>query len=228
MSKNRSTRQIVGMYDYIKDPQAITVESFRQIEALADLSQLDQRLHPIALRLIHTCGQVNIIEHLKVHGDVMVNGIAALRDSASVLCDVEMVRQGLSKGFLKSEPQCFLNHKDVAAQAKEQGITRSMQALTHWRDTMKGAVIVIGNAPTALFRYLEMLEQGADKPALIIAMPVGFVGAAESKQALYEYACRNNIAAITLFGRVGGSALAAAAFNAIAGSLHSVSSYDGR
>lgn len=215
------------MFDYIKDPDVITAESFKQIAALADLSQLDVCLHPIALRLIHTCGQVNIIDQLQVHGDVMGKGGNALQSSAAILCDVEMVKNGLSKRFLQSEPLCFLNQADVAPLAKQQGITRSMCALMHWKPYLANAIVVIGNAPTALFRYLEMLQQGAEKPALIIAMPVGFVGAAESKEALIEYVSNHDIAAITLSGRSGGSALAAAAFNAIAMNSKLGSSYDG-
>jgi len=204
------------MYQYIKDPAAITAESFKQIAELVDLNHIDEPLHPLALRLIHTSGQIDIIDNLKFTGDVMAQGIAALQQAAPVLCDVEMVKNGLSKKYLTSEPLCLLNRSGVAAEAKRLGITRSMCALTHWNAYLKGAVVVIGNAPTALFRYLEMLQQGAEKPALIIGMPVGFVGAAESKQALLDYASENNIASVTLTGRVGGSALAAAAFNAVA------------
>lgn len=215
------------MYQYIKDPAAITAESFKQIEALADLSHLDKNLHPLALRLIHSSGQLDIVDHLQINGDVMTCGISALGQAAAVLCDVEMVKHGLSKKYLTSEPLCFLNRSGVASEAKRLGITRSMCALLHWKTYLSGAIVVIGNAPTALYRYLEMLQQGAEKPALVIAMPVGFVGAAESKQALLEYSIENDIAAITLRGRVGGSALAAAAFNAIAMSAKKQNSYDG-
>lgn len=215
------------MYRYIKDPAEITAESFKLIAQLVDLSHLNENIQPLALRLIHTSGQLDIIDKLEFTGAVMEQGIAALRQSAPVLCDVEMVKHGLSKKYLTSEPLCFLNRSGVAAEAKRLGITRSMCALTHWGSYLTDAIVVIGNAPTALFKYLEMLQQGAEKPALIIGMPVGFVGAAESKQALLDYASENNIASVTLKGRVGGSALAAAAFNAIAMSAKKQASYDG-
>jgi precorrin-8X/cobalt-precorrin-8 methylmutase len=142
-------------------------------------------------------------------------GLEALRRGATVLCDVEMVRYGLSRRYLQGDVLCFVNAEPE--QANQRGETRSMRALSHWSKHLAGSIVVIGNAPTALFRLLEMLYAGAPRPALIIAMPVGFIGAQEAKQALIEHAPDIlNIPCVTLQGRRGGSALTAATLNALA------------
>jgi precorrin-8X/cobalt-precorrin-8 methylmutase len=202
-------------YSYIKDPQQIESESFKQIRQLSDLSGLSREQQQVAMRVIHSTGIPQIAEQIRFSDAACERGMAALGQQCNILCDVEMVKQGLTKRMLAQDPFCFLNNPQVAAQAKQTGETRTMAALTHWSSLIKGSVIVIGNAPTALFRLLEMLSQSVDKPALIIAMPVGFVGAAESKQALWDDHESLAVECITLLGREGGSAVTAASCNAL-------------
>jgi precorrin-8X/cobalt-precorrin-8 methylmutase len=142
-------------------------------------------------------------------------GQQALRRDCAILCDVEMVRHGITRRMRETEPLCFLNDERVPPLARARGETRSMAALDLWQPHLAGSLVLIGNAPTALFRLLEMLEAGANKPALVIAMPVGFVGAAESKQALWDAHQRLGVECITLLGRQGGSAVTAASCNAL-------------
>lgn len=202
------------MYEYEKDPHAIEVESFRQIRALTDLGALSADEAQVAMRLIHTCGDPSLVEDIYLSEHAVSAGLNAASKQAAVLCDVEMVKQGLTRRFQDSPVHCFLNDKRVPELAKSKGETRSMAALELWQPHLKGSVIIIGNAPTALFRLLEMIADGADKPALIIGMPVGFVGAAESKEALIEAADSMNLNVMSLRGRRGGSALSASAWNA--------------
>ena len=202
------------MYEYEKDPHAIEVESFRQIRALTDLGALSANEAQVAMRLIHTCGDPSLVEDIYLSEHAVSAGLNAASKQAAVLCDVEMVKQGLTRRFQDSPVHCFLNDKRVPELAKSKGETRSMAALELWQPHLKGSVIIIGNAPTALFRLLEMIADGADKPALIIGMPVGFVGAAESKEALIEAADSMNLNVMSLRGRRGGSALSASAWNA--------------
>ena len=142
-------------------------------------------------------------------------GREALVNHQAILCDVEMVKQGITKRMIQNPPLCYLNHEDSAAIAKQRGETRSMAALDLWGDQLAASVVVIGNAPTALFRLLEMIKAGAPKPALIVGIPVGFVGAAESKQALWDIHEELGIECITLLGRQGGSAAASSVVNAL-------------
>jgi len=203
------------MDDYLKDPIAIEEKSFAMIKAASDLSHLDDEQQQIAMRLIHTCGNPDIVQQLRISNNAIAAGIAALNKKAAVLCDVEMVRNGLTKRYLEVEPLCFLNHDGVAEIAKERKESRSMCALNHWQDDLDGAIAIIGNAPTALYRLMEMIEQGTAKPALTIGIPVGFVGAAESKNYLWNNHKSLGIECITILGRSGGSALAAGAFNTL-------------
>lgn len=200
---------------YLKDPLAIEQESFRQIRALARLDHLNPDQRQIAMRLVHTCGDPAITEQLSFSENAVSAGLAALDSGAPILCDVEMVRHGLTRRLLQNPAHCFLNEPEVPDLARERQETRTMAALTLWRPLLAGSIVLIGNAPTALFRLLEMLGEGADRPALIIGMPVGFVGAAESKAALWEYHRSLSIECIALLGRQGGSALTAAACNAL-------------
>lgn len=204
------------MFNYIRDPEQITEESFRRINTVANLDKFDANARQIATRLIHTCGDPDVIDQLVMSEKAIRCGIEGVMQGRPVLCDVEMVRHGINRKWLKTDVLCFINHQDVAARAKLNGETRTMTALQHWQDHLDQSIVVIGNAPTALFRLLEMITAGASVPALIIGMPVGFVGAVESKQALYDFAEQQDIPIITLFGRRGGSALAAATLNAIA------------
>lgn len=202
------------MYEYEKDPHAIEVESFRQIRELTDLSSLTADEAQVAMRLIHTCGDPSLIDDIFLSEQAVSSGLQAATNKSVVLCDVEMVKQGLTRRFQESSVHCFLNDERVPELAKSKGETRSMAALELWQPHLKDSVVIIGNAPTALFRLLEMIAAGADKPALIIGMPVGFVGAAESKDALIEAADSMKLNVMSLRGRRGGSALSASAWNA--------------
>ncbi len=202
-------------YDYLRDPAAIEAASFAAIDAAVALTGWEPGMARVARRLVHACGDPAVVERLTWVHDPVTAGRQALGRGAAVLCDVEMVRHGLSRRFLAGNPLlCHLHDPGVAESARARGWTRSMTAVDQWET--QGAVVVVGNAPTALFRLLERLQAGAAKPALVIAMPVGFIGAAESKEAALEYARDSGLPLIALRGRVGGSALACAALNAIA------------
>ena len=203
-------------YGYLRDPQAIYDKSFAIVREEADFSQLPESLHDVAVRLIHACGMTDLPSDLAWGGDPAAAGSAALRRGAPILVDAMMVRHGIIDRVLPAGNQiiCTLNTFGVEKTAKQRGDTRSAVAVEKWREDMAGAVVCIGNAPTALFRLLEMLGTGAPKPAVILGFPVGFVGAAESKQALIDGA--GDIPYLTLRGRRGGSAIAAAAVNALA------------
>ncbi|WP_432473426.1 precorrin-8X methylmutase [Amphritea sp. HPY] len=202
-------------FEYEINPQAIEQESFRQIRALTDLSGLSREQQQVVMRVVHSVGIPEIAAQVRFSANACTSGMQALANDCEILCDVEMVKQGITKRMISSLPLCFLNDPQAAAIAKERGETRSMAALELWRPSLAGSVVVIGNAPTALFRLLEIIEAGADKPALVIGMPVGFVGAAESKQALWDCHQQLGIECITLLGREGGSAVTAATCNAL-------------
>jgi precorrin-8X/cobalt-precorrin-8 methylmutase len=202
--------------DYIKDPHQIEEKSFRLIRAATDLSGFDETEQQLVMRLVHTSGNPQVAQKVRISASAIDAGIAALNRNVAVLCDVEMVKQGLTKRYLDAEPLCFLNHEKTAELARASGETRSMSALQLWTPHIEDSIVIIGNAPTALFRLLEMLEAGSARPSLIIGMPVGFVGAPESKDYLWDQRNNLGVECITLQGRVGGSALAAGAFNTLA------------
>jgi precorrin-8X/cobalt-precorrin-8 methylmutase len=201
---------------YLRDPDAIYAQSFATIHAEADLGALPQALHDVAIRMIHACGMVDLAADIAADAGVADAAGHALGRGAPIFCDCEMVRAGIITRFLPpdAKPLVTLNDTAVPELARSLGTTRSAAAVELWRDRLAGAVIVIGNAPTALFHLLELLEQGAPRPAAIIATPVGFVGAAESKALLATG--RHGVPWLTVRGRRGGSAIASAAFNAIA------------
>ncbi len=196
-------------YDYLRDPAAIYRRSFALIREAADLADLPRDLKPVATRLIHTCGDVSIVDDLIASPGAATRGRKALAAGATLLVDAEMVAAGITS----RNARCFLNDKRVPALAKRLGTTRSAAAVELWRPHLAAAVIAIGNAPTALFHLLEMIAAGAPRPALILGFPVGFVGAAEAKAALAKNPW--GIPFIAVKGRRGGSALAAAAVNAL-------------
>ncbi len=202
-------------YRYIKDPQEIERQSFQQIRAQTDLAGLSVEQQQVVMRIVHSVGIPSIARQIRFSENACTAGIGALRGSAKILCDVEMVKQGLTKRMLEQAPLCFLNDPEVAVLAKQRRETRTMAALTHWQTALAGSIVLIGNAPTALFRLLEMLAAGAQKPALVIGMPVGFVGAAESKQALWDDHQKLGVECITILGKEGGSAVTAASCNAL-------------
>ncbi|NQV84154.1 MAG: precorrin-8X methylmutase [Rhodospirillales bacterium] len=209
------------MFDYIRDPAEIYEKSFATVRAETDLSGLEAAEANVAVRLIHACGLPAIATDLVFGPGAVAAGRNALAGGATVLVDVEMVAHGIICGRLpaKNDVVCTLNDDGIRSAAENGNTTRSAAAVDLWQDRLDGAVVAIGNAPTALFRLLELLGSGAPRPAVICGFPVGFVGAAESKDALVECATEWDIAFITLKGRMGGSALAAASVNALAGDV---------
>lgn len=204
------------MLDYIRDGQEIYRQSFATIRAEADLSRIPADLEKLAVRVIHACGMVDVVDDLRFSEGAGAAGRSALAQGAPILCDAGMVAQGITRARLpaNNEVICTLAHRDVPSLARELGNTRSAAALELWRPHLAGSVVVIGNAPTALFHLLDMLDAGAPKPALILGFPVGFVGAAESKATLAEDS--RGVPYVVVHGRRGGSAMAAAAVNALA------------
>ncbi|GAA6617292.1 precorrin-8X methylmutase [Scytonema sp. NUACC26] len=202
--------------NYIRDGNEIYRKSFATIRSEANLSVLAPDVAPVAVRLIHACGMTDIVNDLAASPTAVISGRTALAAGATILCDCRMVAEGITRKRLPTENAviCTLNYPEVPELAQKLATTRSAAALELWRSHLEGAVVAIGNAPTALFHLLEMLDDGAPKPALILGFPVGFVGAAESKAALAEDS--RGVPFITLHGRRGGSAIAAAAVNALA------------
>jgi precorrin-8X/cobalt-precorrin-8 methylmutase len=202
--------------DYLRDGAAIYRQSFAIIRAEADLSRFTPDEADIAVRMIHACGQVDVAQHIVFGGNVVAAARNALTAGAPILCDAEMVAHGITRARLpaRNEVICTLNDSRTPEIAAKLETTRSAAALDLWRARFEGAVVAIGNAPTALFRLLEMLDTDAPKPAAILGIPVGFVGAAESKEALA--ANSRGVPFLIVRGRIGGSAMTAAAVNALA------------
>jgi precorrin-8X/cobalt-precorrin-8 methylmutase len=201
--------------DYEINPTAIERESFRIIRELADLDAFDTTEQQVVMRIIHSLGMPEVAASVRFSANACGAGIAALERDCPILCDVEMVKQGVTRRMRKTPPICFLNDERVPELAKARGETRSMAALELWQSQLSDSLVLIGNAPTALYRLLEMIAAGVAKPALIIAMPVGFVGAAESKDLLWDTHQNLGVECITLIGRQGGSAVTAASCNAL-------------
>ncbi len=211
-------------FDYVIDPKAIEKNSFEMIRKLTKLDGLDQSQQQVVMRIVHSVGMPEVAGKVRFSAKACESGQAALAAGKAIFCDVEMVKQGITKRMIQQPPLCLLNDPRTVAQAKATGETRSMAALKYWGDQLAGSIVVIGNAPTALFRLLEMIEQenkkdgrkeSINKPALIIGMPVGFIGAAESKQALWDVHQGLGIECITLLGNQGGSAVSSATCNAL-------------
>src|SRR3954452_9362343 len=202
------------MYEYEKDGDAIYRRSFATIRAEADLAGLPEDVARVAVRMIHACGQVDLVADLSYSPDVVRRAREALEAGAPVLCDAEMVASGVTRRRLPKDNDvvCTLNDPRTPGLAGELGTTRTAAALELWRDRLEGAVVAIGNAPTARFPLLEMVAAGAPRPAAVLGIPVGFVGAVESKQAL----AASDLDFLVVHGRRGGSAIPAAAVNAIA------------
>jgi precorrin-8X/cobalt-precorrin-8 methylmutase len=201
--------------DYIKDPAEIYRLSFATIEAEARLERLPASLRAVARRMIHACGMTDLVDDLAWNGDPVAAARHALEGGAPILTDAQMVASGIIRArFPKTDIVCVIAEDEVAETARRLGTTRSAASIELWRNRLQGAIVAIGNAPTALFHLLDMIEAGGPKPAAIFGFPVGFVGAMESKQALID--ARLGIPYLTLRGRRGGSAIAAAAINALA------------
>ena len=204
------------MFDYIRDGNEIYRKSFEMIRLESDLEKFPEDVSKVAVRMIHACGMTDIVKDLEYSSTVVQSCKKALIAGAPILCDSYMVAEGVTKKRLPKNNKvlCTLNDPEVPQLAKRLRNTRSAAALEFWRFHIEGAIVVIGNAPTALFRLLEMLDEGVPRPAVILGFPVGFVGAVESKVALA--ADSRNVPFLTLHGRRGGSAIAAAAVNALA------------
>jgi precorrin-8X/cobalt-precorrin-8 methylmutase len=202
------------VFDYIRDPAEITRRSFEIIAAEADLASLPPDIAPVAARLVHASGMTDIVADLAYSGGAGTLGRAALQRGAPILCDVRMVSSGLTTMLAgRNNVHVALDSPGAPALAQRSGQTRTAAGLELLAERLEAAVVVIGNAPTALFRLLEMVAGGAGKPALVLGFPVGFVGAAESKSALAANSL--GLPFIALLGRRGGSAMAAAALNAL-------------
>lgn len=203
-------------YTYERNPAEIYRRSFSTIRSEADLSGLPPDVATVAVRMIHTCGQTDLPADLAYSDEVVAKGRAALEAGAPVLCDATMVASGITRSRLPAQNPviCMLGDPSVPSLARARGTTRSAAAVELWWELLEGSVVAIGNAPTALFRLLELIDSGAPKPAAVIGVPVGFIGAAESKVALAEH--QGGLEYLVVHGRRGGSALAAAAVNAIA------------
>ena len=206
---------IVAQGAHLRDPEAIYRASFAAIRREAPVDRLPEDLQPLALRLIHSCGMADILDDLAWSADAVASGRGALAAGAPVLVDATMVTAGIRQERLPAanEVLCTLGDPRTAALAASGATTRSAAAVDLWQERLAGAVVAIGNAPTALFRLLELLAAGAPRPALVLGFPVGFIGAAEAKDALI--AQRPPVPYVALRGRRGGSALAAAAVNAL-------------
>lgn len=203
-------------YDYIREGDAIYAKSFAIIRAEADLSRFSDEEADVAIRMIHACGLVEAASQFEFSPGFVSAARTALLAGKPIFCDAQMVAHGVTRARLPAQNEviCTLRDPQVPELAKTVANTRSAAALELWAEKLEGSVVAIGNAPTALFYLLEMLDRGGPKPAAIIGMPVGFVGAAESKEALAE--SRHAIPYAIVKGRMGGSAMTAAAVNALA------------
>lgn len=202
-------------YDYIQDGAAIYERSFAIIRTEADLARFEGAAERVVVRMIHACGMTDLPRDVEMSAGFAEVAQVALRAGAPILCDAKMVANGVTRARLPAGNAvlCTLDDPQVPALAAQMGTTRSAAAMELWKPRLAGSVVVIGNAPTSLFRLLEMLDAGAPKPAAVIGIPVGFVGAAESKQALAQ---DGRVPFLVVHGRRGGSAMAAAAVNALA------------
>jgi precorrin-8X/cobalt-precorrin-8 methylmutase len=201
--------------DYVRDGDEIYRRSFAIIRAEADLARFRDVEERVAVRIIHACGMPDVARDISMSADFAAQARQALHAGAAILCDSRMVAEGITRARLprRNDVLCTLQDPTVAELAQATGNTRSAAAVDLWRDRLGGALVAIGNAPTALFRLLDLVDQGAPAPAAVIGLPVGFVGAAESKQAL---AAHGGLPFLVVHGRRGGSAMAVAAVNALA------------
>lgn len=202
-------------FDYVRQGAEIYRRSFDIIRAEADLSRFSGTEERVVVRMIHACGMTDLPKYVELSPDFASSGEDALRRGAAILCDSKMVAHGITRARLPADNDviCTLDDPRVPSLARDLDTTRTAAAMALWHDRLEGSLVVVGNAPTALFRLLEMLDAGSAKPAAVVGIPVGFVGAAESKEAL---ARDGGIPFLVVHGRRGGSAMAAAAVNALA------------
>ena len=208
----------MSAFDYIRDPAEIYRRSFSTVSREADLDMLPEHARDMAIRMIHSCGMIDIVKDLEFSENAISAGKAALGSGCAIFTDVEMVKAGIISRNLPANNAviCTLNDTRVPAHAKAIGNTRTAAATDFWED-IDNSIIAVGNAPTALFHLLDRILHGRGKPALVVGIPVGFVGAVESKQALAENS--SGIEFITVHGRRGGTAMASSVINALAGGL---------
>ena len=213
-------RKPTRRYDYIADGPAIYADSFATIRREADLSHIPAEAEKLAVRMVHGTGQPDVVGDLVIHPELVTAARSALQAGAPILCDAYMVATGITAGRLPAanDVLCFLRDARVPALAQQWNTTRTAAAVSLWEPHIDGAVVAIGNAPTALFHLLEMLLDGAPRPAAIVGCPVGFIGAAESKDALASFSRDHGIDVpfVTVRGRRGGSAMTSSAINALA------------
>jgi len=207
-------------YEYVDSGPAIYVDSFATIRREANLNAVPPDAERLAVRMIHGSGQVDLATDLVVHPSIVTAARAALNAGAPILCDATMVATGVTRSRLprSNEVLCFLNDQRVPGLARAWRTTRTAAAVSLWEPYVDGAIVAIGNAPTALFHLLEMILDGGPRPAAIVGCPVGFIGAEESKQALIDFADDHGleIPYVTVRGRRGGSAMTSSALNALA------------
>ncbi len=211
------------MMDFERNPERIQQRSFEIVRQQVRMDHLNEIEQQIAVRMIYACGDVSIIDDLRFSKGAIDAALKALQRQTPLLCDVNLVTAPLNKKLLAHLPLCFINEQQVVIEAKQKKYTRSMIAVDYWQPHINQSIVLIGNAPTALFRLMELLEQKKiDQPALIIAVPVGYTGAAESKQYLWEHYQTLGVECIVLLGTRGSSALAATAMNALLSHYHRV------
>ncbi|MCK5901710.1 MAG: precorrin-8X methylmutase [Cocleimonas sp.] len=209
------------MIDFERHPERIQARSFAIVREQLDLRHLTALEQDIAVRMIYACGDPSLLDDLRFSHGAAAAGLAALAQETTVLCDVNLVASALHQQRLVHPPVCLINNQQVIVNAKVQQHTRSMVAVDYWHPFIEGSIVLIGNAPTALFRLMELIEQHKiKKPALVIAVPVGYTGAAESKQYLWEHHQALELPCITLLGTRGSSVLAATAMNALISHYH--------
>lgn len=209
---------MTDLRDYIRDGAEIYRRSFATIRAEADLARFPADLASVVVRMIHACGMVDLAADIAASPDFLAKARGALEAGAPIFCDAKMVAAGVTRARLpaRNEVICTLDLPDVPALAARIGNTRSAAAMEHWRDRLGGSLVAIGNAPTSLFRLFELLDEGLPPPAAVIGLPVGFVGAAESKEVLIQ---DGRVPYLVVRGRKGGSAMAVAAINAVASAV---------
>ena len=211
------------MINFEHNPQRIQQRSFEIVRQQVNMKHLNALEQQIAVRMIYACGDPSIIDDLHFSTGAADAGLRALQQSSQILCDVNLVTASLNKQLLPHPPLCFISDEKVITEAKAKQHTRSMVAVDYWHDDIADSIVLIGNAPTALFRLMALLERHQiDKPALIIGVPVGYTGAAESKQYLWEHHQALGVECIVLLGSRGSSALAATAMNALLSHYHGV------
>jgi precorrin isomerase len=212
-------RRPARVYDYVRIGADIYVDSFATIRREADLSRVPADAERLAVRMIHGSGQVDLVDDLVIHPGLVAAARGALEAGAPILCDATMVATGVTRSRLPADNDvlCFLGDARVPALAREWATTRTAAAVSLWEPLLEGAVVAIGNAPTALFHLLELIRDGGPRPAAIVGCPVGFIGAAESKEALIAFGTEGDaIPYVTVRGRRGGSAMTSSALNALA------------